>query len=302
MSSSPPAAIASSSAGPRVLVMTMVQDEADMLPRWIEYYGAQVGRENLLVLDDNTTDGSTDGLPCPSYRLPPAPWKRDWGRTRLDLVNGLASGFLACYDVVVHTDVDEFLLPDPARYAGLRDYLAQREEPVLAPVAVDLLHHAASEPELDPERPVLEQRQLVKFVPENCKPLLKRLKAPWGPAFHAVKAPFTIDPELLLVHLKYYDVSAMRQVAQHRWEAHQHGRGSAGSAWPLGADELTSRLAAWTADADRGPVPDFDPAEPDLSAVVRARPKGFFRSVGRSVDALEQSPLRRLPQRFRHAV
>lgn len=63
-------------APPRVVVITMVRDEAAMLSRWVDYYGREVGLGNLVVLDDNSVDGSTTGLACPVYRLPPPPWKK----------------------------------------------------------------------------------------------------------------------------------------------------------------------------------------------------------------------------------
>ena len=85
---------------PRVLVMTMVRDEAEMLPRWLRHYAGQVGMENLIVLDDNSTDGSTDGLECTVHRLPPLPGDR-FERTRMDLLSGLAQGFLSVYDYAV---------------------------------------------------------------------------------------------------------------------------------------------------------------------------------------------------------
>src|ERR671926_301444 len=111
---------------PRVAVVTIVRDEAELLPLWLAHYGEEVGIQNVIVLDDHTVDGSTDDLHCVCYRLPDPPWKAGWGRTRLRLVNGLATSLLAVNDVVIYVDVDEFLAPDPARHTGLRDYLAAR--------------------------------------------------------------------------------------------------------------------------------------------------------------------------------
>ena len=48
---------------PTVAVLTVARDEAAMLPRWVAHYGSHVGVENLVVVDDNTSDGSTDDLP-----------------------------------------------------------------------------------------------------------------------------------------------------------------------------------------------------------------------------------------------
>jgi len=289
---------------PSVVVLTMARDESDMLHRWIAYYGAQVGPRHLIVLDDNSVDGSTDDLPCPVVPLPPAPWKAPWANVRTTLVNGLARGLLACYDVVIFTDVDEFLIPDPDRYAGLLDYLARHgDRDVIAPLAVNVLHNPALEPALEADRPLLEQRRFVKFAPGMCKPLVKRVPAAWLPAVHGVKAPFAIDRDLLMVHLKYYDFPSMEAVADHRHRIHQtEGRGSAVSAWALDSDELGDRLLRWVATPEGAVVPEFDPAEPDLSDVVRARPDGFHRSNGPQLVAMDENPLRQLPPRFRSAL
>jgi Glycosyl transferase family 2 len=284
--------------------MTMTRDEADMLPRWLDYYGRQFGTDSLFVIDDGSTDGSTDALPCTVLRLPPAPWKESWMQTRTDLVNGLSRGLLACFDVVIFSDVDEFLVPDPQRYADLPAYVnAHPDEPVLAPVAVNLVHHVTAEPALDPRRPVLAQRRFVKFVPAMCKPLVKRVAAPWMMGFHGIKASYRIDPDLLLVHLKYYDRDALAGVAEARRELHEkHGRGAAGSSWSLGAKEIQKQMAGWVGGGTGEGVPELEPAEVDVSRVVRTLPNGFFRSSGRQLVAMEGNPLMVLPERFRTAV
>ena len=284
--------------------MTMVRDEADMLPRWLEYYGRQLGVENLVVLDDNTVDGSTKGLPCTTYRLPPEPWKRDWARTRAQLANGFARGLLACYDAVIFTDVDEFLVADPAQYAGLAEYLsARRDKKIVAPLALEVMHSRKLEPALDPTRPLLEQRRFVKYSPGMCKPLLKRSAERWEPAFHAIHAPFEVDTALWMLHLKYSDLTLLEKVAEQRRRIHEEeGRGHSKSFWPMGAKALKRNLSSWT-HLPRGvkDVPDFDPSEVDLDGLVAEVRPGVWRSRANQVLALNESPLRRLPQRVRSA-
>jgi hypothetical protein len=284
--------------------MTMVRDEADMLPRWLDYYGRQLGVENLVVLDDNTVDGSTTGLPCTTYRLPPEPWKHDWARTRAQLANAFARGLLACNDVVIFTDVDEFLVPDPAQYAGLREYLSdRRDKMIVAPLALEVMHNAKLEPALDPSRPVLEQRRFVKASPGMCKPLLKRSPERWQPAFHAINAPFEIDPALWMFHLKYCDVTLLEKVAEERRRIHvEEGRGHSKSFWPMGAKALKRQLSSWTR-LPRGvkDAPEFDPTEVDLDGLVGEVRPGVWRSLPIQTEALNETPLRGLPQRFRSA-
>ena len=285
---------------PRVVVLTMARNEAFMLPRWIDYYGRQVGVDNLIVLDDNSDDGSTDGLACTRLRLPPGPWKSPWPPTRLALVNGMSRGLLACYDVVVFTDVDEFLVPDPARHAGLVDYLgSKRRQDVIAPLALNVVHKPDLEPALDPEQPVLAQRRFAKFVPGMCKPLLKRIPANWTAAFHGIANPFEIHRDLLMLHLKYCDLPSLMKGSEHRHAWHQEGRGHRNSAWTLESLELKSRLLSWVQTPDEQEVREFDPKEPDLTNIVHVKKNGFFRSQGPQLEAMEQNPLRQLPERIR---
>lgn len=59
--------------GLRVAALTMARDEAEMLPRWLDYYGGQFGSDNVMVIDDNSVDGSTSNLPCARFRVPLVP-------------------------------------------------------------------------------------------------------------------------------------------------------------------------------------------------------------------------------------
>jgi hypothetical protein len=284
-----------------VAAFTMVCDEADMLPRWLAYYGGQLGVENLVVLDDNSVDGSVDDLDCDVRRLPPQPAEGSWAAGRRDVVNALSAELLSGRDAVIFTDVDEFLIPDPGRYDGLVDYLgATSEREVIAPLGVNVLHNPDLEPPVEPGMPLLAQRRFVKFTARMCKPLIKRIPAGWkGGGFHGIAAPFDIDRTLLMAHLKYYDIDVLRTVARQRYLKHQGGKGHRSSAWALPPDELTARLRSWVATPPGQPVPELDPQEPDLtSVVVHDSATGMYHTTGTQLRDMETSPLRRLPERF----
>lgn len=289
---------------PRVAVMTMVHNEAGMLPKWVSYYGQQVGVDHLLVLDDNSNDDSTAGLPCPVIKLPEHPWKQQWGIARVGLANRIAEGLLSFYDAIIFTDVDEFLVPDPAKYDGLVDYIAANPDPdVLAPLGMNVIHKADVEPDLDADLPTLQQRTYVKFAPGMCKPLIKRSTANWSTAFHGSTVPFTIDPDLLLIHLKYYNLPSLAAVATHRHQMHEEeDRGNPLSAWALDADELTSRMRTWSTVPEGQTVAELDPAAVDFSGVVRLSKKGIYRAWGPHLPEMDKNPLLRLPERYRSAL
>lgn len=273
----------------------MVADEAEMLPRWLDYYGRQLGRDHLFVVDDNSTDGSTDDLDCSVLRLPPAPWRTKWSKARRGVVNGLSRALLEVYDAVVFVDADEFLVPDPAKYDGLTDYITRRpDQDVLAGVGVDLLHDAAHEPPIDPCLPVLTQRSLAKIEPGMCKPAIKRIPEPWLAGGHGIRAGFRVDPDLLLLHLKYHDEGHLRRVAERRHRAHVHeGRGSKASAWVLDSDDLVARLRTWVAE----PAVELDTHARALPEPEWVKGKQSYRMFG-GLETLDDSELLRLPERF----
>jgi hypothetical protein len=218
------------------------------------------------------------------------------------LANRFANAMLMVYDAVVFTDVDEFLVPDPAKYDGLHDYVGRNSHrDIVAPLAVNVLHAPQTESPIVADRPVLEQRRFVKVAPNMCKPLVKRVASPWMEGFHGTKDRFEIDHELLMVHLKYYDAATLREVADRRQKAHEvEGRGAASSAWSIDGDELVSRLESWVSTAGED-VQLLEPDQVKVENFVGKVPNGY-RARGQQLVAMEKRPLLRLPERFSATV
>jgi hypothetical protein len=308
----------------KVAVITMARNESVMLPRWVAHYGAAAGERNLYVLDDGSDDGSTTGLAATvitmpvrateqqarrSTRSPTRSWRpgraggkrlrrarAGWGfgAYKAAVASKLAVALLEMYDVVVYTDADEFIVPDPRRYAGLGDYLEQHEgSAVLAPVGLNLVHLPGREPTLRSDMPLLAQRRHVKVVGGMCKPAIKRIGARWSAGTHGVKAPYTLSRDLYLLHAKYadYDVALSTQSARHR-EYLSTGAGKMAT-WTMQPAELAAEWSVWTATDGLPPVLDFETV--DLDGIVREEDKGFHRSFGTQAAAM-LGQLYRLPE------
>ena len=288
---------------PTVLVLTMARDEGPLLRRWVDHYARHVGLESLLVLDDNSADGSTDDLGCTVFRLPPLPGRAGFEDARMTLVSGFARGMLATYDWVVFVDVDELLVPDPTRYADLPDLLMhRRDRPIVGAVGLNVLQLPQAEGPLDPARPVLEQRSYAVFAPLMCKPVAKRVGAPWRFSSHGIARPYRVDPDLYLLHLKFADVDTLRRIAGARHAAHQHDGRAAKSSWSKPADELVAAVERAAARVDPAAVAEFDVARADLEGAVFEE-DGVHRTTRQGqLAALRENRVMRIPALLKGAV
>lgn len=288
---------------PTIAVITMVRDEAVMLPRWVRHYSAQCGMSSLVVIDDNSTDGSTDDLPCTVIRVPSMD-ERVFEPSRMGLISGIASGLLNAFDAVLFADADEFVVADPAKYPDLRHFLADRPEPdVLGVMGLNVIHDLEKEGPLDPDQPVLAQRRLAKFVPLMCKPALKRVPAAWGQASHGIFAPYAVDPDLYMFHMKFADRDLLRASAEHRRELVERDGRAQTTNWRWGGDEMTGLLERVNETLDRDAIRPFRPPLRKLQKVVgTSERRGLHRATGKGqYAAMESHKVVRIPKRFHDA-
>lgn len=289
---------------PRLAAITMVRNEAAMLPRWVSHYAAQCGGyDGLVVIDDNSTDGSTDDLPCPVIRIPPF-IHRQFEPARLGLLSHLASGLLESYDAVAFTDADEFLVADPDRYDTLLDLLAARPDTrVFGAMGLNVVHHVGEEPALDPGLPILSQRRLAKFIPLMCKPAIKRVHAQWTASSHGLKGvPWQIDPDLYMFHAKFADRDALRAAADLRRQSVQNDGRPRKTNWKFGGDSMVLLLDSMTKGLDLDKLAVFDAEAQSLSEIIREE-EGVFRARGgRQVPTMKKAEMVLVPGRFRKIV
>lgn len=290
---------------PTVAVMTMVRNEKVMLPRWLAHYGTLVGRSNLIVVDDATTDGSTTGLDVTVLRLPPSSGETaHFDAQRAGMVSALGTALLHYADVVIYVDADEFLVIDPDVYESFGDFLTSTEQAAfVAPLGVNLVHVESLEAPFIPQQPILEQRRYVKFVPAMCKPVVRRqARARWTPGFHGASERYAVDTGILLVHTKFMDSDLAARSQRVRHERWQQGMGQT-SSWRMPVGRFRQSYRDWSAAPPDNAIDTLEPARIDTSQVVTSTRRHLlgprvYRSAGGQIAAMRDMPLLALPNRF----
>lgn len=178
--------------------VTFVYNEGVVnLPVWYRYYAAQIGAENLYVIDDGSDDGSTDALPN-VLRLPRGEFD---DISRAAFVSNFVAALLSRYSVVIYGDCDELVVP---LYQELGTYLDLQFD-VMTCLGLNVVHDLLHEYPLDLSQPILAQRRYALFRSDTCKPAVTRVPVRWAPGFHACDREPVIDPQLFLIHTSRMD-------------------------------------------------------------------------------------------------
>jgi hypothetical protein len=198
----------------RIAAITTVYDEREFMPIWHGHYARLIGAENLFIIDDGSTDGSTDGLePSHVIKRPKAPIDQI---VRAAMIGYMTEALLAYYDVVIYVDVDELLVVDPLIRLPFADYLAKIPGKHFNAVGFNILHRAEHEPDYEPSVPVLEVRQWLEFEFGYCKQLVHKAPAKYGAGFHRTNKPLNFAPGLYLLHLRAFDTRVALRRIEHR--------------------------------------------------------------------------------------
>ncbi|MEJ7583570.1 MAG: glycosyltransferase family 2 protein [Acidimicrobiales bacterium] len=195
-------------------VLTIVRDESVFLPIWLRYYGRFFAPEDMYVFDHGSTDGSTDR---PGFNCEPVAHDtvdHNWMRKT---IQRRQHELLERYDVVLITDVDEIIAPNPA-LGDLGDFIDSFEEEFVNCHGYELLHQRDREPPIDLERPILEQRGTWFPNFAYSKPILATVPMVWFDGFHARQdGRANFDYDLRLIHLHRMDFGHC--LARHRFRS-----------------------------------------------------------------------------------
>lgn len=193
----------------KVAAITMARNDDFFLSRWIDYYGKELGEENCYIF----LDGEDQPVPKNAGKVNVSHEKRvvehvvKAEKRRLSFLSNVAKSLLDHYDIIIGVDADEFLIVDPIIGKNLVTYLSEIEiNPSVSGLGVDVGQILGKEPDLDKERPFLEQRGFALLSSRYTKPSVISKPVNWGSGFHRIKGHnFKIDPNLYLFHFGSVD-------------------------------------------------------------------------------------------------
>lgn len=218
-----------------IAVLTMVRNDDFFLRKWVEYYGRELGKENLYIYYDGEDQTIADFCQGTNAFLHPKIGTQVVAaeKARLKFLSEQAAELFAKgYDLVIGVDADEYIVVDPKLGIGLKEYLSQQNIDVsLSPLGLDFGQKLGEEPDLSNNEPFLSQRHYAQIGTRYTKPSIIAKPCQWGSGFHRVKGHnFHIGRDLYLMHFGYADSKILKarlgdadRVAQ-GWEKHIYKR------------------------------------------------------------------------------
>lgn len=223
-----------SSSPPKIAAISMLRDDKFFAPRWINYYGMQLGHNNLfLILDglDQTLPSQHESINV--IKVPGKELTRAKGdRNRAGIVSSFARALFQRYDIVIAHDIDEILVLDPKTGLRLSEYLGQTTlRSSFSALGLDVGQHLDTESAIDPSRPYLEQRRFAHVSARYTKAVVATRPVNWGSGYHRVRGKnLHIDPQLYLFHFGMVDYNKSAKLIDDKallkagWKGHLNRR------------------------------------------------------------------------------
>lgn len=217
-----------------IKVITMVRNDV-FLKRWVEYYGREIGKENLYIFfdgKDQEIPEFCEGTNCKlCEKMEGHVVSTEKSRSRF--LSEIAAELLReGSDMVIGTDADEYLVVDPEAGLTLRELLESLpNRACFSPLGVDVIQDLNSEAPLDFNKPFLSQRHRGWLYSRYTKPSIVTMPVTWGSGFHRVKGHnFHIVEGLYLFHFGAADMKKLKEISadpsrvKGGWSRHQNKR------------------------------------------------------------------------------
>jgi hypothetical protein len=193
----------------------MIWNEPVFFPLFCNYYNKYFSKEdiciyigvrnNLCEFDKNIAQTCyKSGYQCDVlvHGDPYSGWNYD--EFQIDFIKHAQKSLLEKYEYVLYADVDEIIYHPH----GLDKFISLLDSDVAYCNGFELVQKLGEEPEIDPSRPIMEQRKYWYHSSLYSKPLLSRVPCNWNYGFHSIighDPRGCPSPNLHLIHLHKMD-------------------------------------------------------------------------------------------------
>jgi hypothetical protein len=196
-------------------VFTIAQNEPKFLRIWAQHYRAQLGADNVFVLDHDSDDRETLDAAGGCVRVPvhrTESFDHMWLRA---VVQDFQRFLLNSYHYVLFAEADEIVAVNrdvaPAGLLDLAESSLAENIQVVKPCGYEVLQERPDDPVVDWARPLLRQRPLWCPRPAYSKPTFAAVPMRWGLGFHQGRPADPRHyaqghgPDVVLIHLHRLD-------------------------------------------------------------------------------------------------
>lgn len=219
----------------KIAALTMVRNDDFFLGKWTEYYGRMLGKDNLFIYfdgEDQVVPACAEG--CNVTVIPRVSGNVSVSdKLRINILSARAAKLLKRYDMVIGTDVDEFLAVDPALKMSLPEFLSSQNivgRNSLSGLGCDIIYNSEYGV-LDRSKTLLSQRRAALLSTRYTKTSVLCAPVQWGSGFHRTrKGDFHICKGLYLFHFGCADPSIIgnklsdKDLSSRGWDRHLRKR------------------------------------------------------------------------------
>lgn len=208
---------------------TFARNEKIRLPIWLKHYQQFISDKHIYVIDQNTTDGSIDNLPCNIINEPhEGVFDHVWLR---NMLTKNLSILLKKYKIVVLTECDELMFTKDNTH--LKDYLVEyysNNSINGATLLYDVVQYN-DEPDYDPTKPISKQRNFWR---------------PWGMYKHTIHTSLSnlengfhsgngvLNDNLTTIHIQLLNTQFFKdKITQRLAEKNKYGAGDSHICWTV---------------------------------------------------------------------
>lgn len=200
----------------KIGIIARHKNDEKFLNLWYRYYSRFFLDRDIYIIDNESTDGSIEKFRLKHIQVNVStvktPYVYDEGVLTQAVIDKQFELFTHLnYDVVVYTDIDEFIIPDPSRWKDLRNYIEKiMEEREHIGTHGYEIYQDKNEPSLNfDSNQILNQRNWWCECDFYKKPLITRIPVEWGWGFHDFgiesREWVRADYHLYLFHLQKID-------------------------------------------------------------------------------------------------